>query len=208
MKKGTFLMGAGLLLILAALFLTGYNIWDDSRAGREAQELVLKMEEEIGGNDSESEGIPDYISNPDMEMPVIEINGQRYIGQLEIPKLGLTLPIMDSWSYPKLRIAPCRYQGSAYKNDLIIAGHNYQRHFGQLKTLVSGDQMIFMDVEGHLFVYEVTEMEVLAPTAVEAMQSGDWDLTLFTCTYGGQSRVTLRCKKIVNGSKLGYNNKE
>ena len=131
MKKGTFLMGAGLLLILAALFLTGYNIWDDSRAGREAQELVLKMEEEIGGNDSESEGIPDYISNPDMEMPVIEINGQRYIGQLEIPKLGLTLPIMDSWSYPKLRIAPCRYQGSAYKNDLIIAGHNYQRHFGQ-----------------------------------------------------------------------------
>ena len=143
-----------------------------------------------------------------MEMPVIEINGQRYIGQLEIPKLGLTLPIMDSWSYPKLRIAPCRYQGSAYKNDLIIAGHNYQRHFGQLKTLVSGDQMIFMDVEGHLFVYEVTEMEVLDPTAVEAMQSGDWDLTLFTCTYGGQSRVTLRCKKIVNGSKLGYNNKE
>ena len=25
------------------------------------------------------------------------------------------------------------------------------------------------------------------------MTSGDWDLTLFTCTYGGQERYTVRC---------------
>jgi sortase A len=25
------------------------------------------------------------------------------------------------------------------------------------------------------------------------MESGDWDLTLFTCTTGGQSRITVRC---------------
>lgn len=25
------------------------------------------------------------------------------------------------------------------------------------------------------------------------MKEGDWDLTLFTCTFGGQQRFTVRC---------------
>lgn len=39
--------------------------------------------------------------------------------------------------------------------------------------------------------------EVLQPTQIEKMtvkSSGDdWDLTLFTCTTGGQARYALRC---------------
>ena len=31
------------------------------------------------------------------------------------------------------------------------------------------------------------------PTSVQEMTDGDWDLTLFTCTVGGKSRVTVRC---------------
>ena len=27
---------------------------------------------------------------------------------------------------------------------------------------------------------------------IEGIESGNWDLTLFTCTVGGQSRVTIR----------------
>jgi sortase A len=38
-------------------------------------------------------------------------------------------------------------------------------------------------------------LEILRPTAVEEMISGDWDLTLFTCTIGGATRVTIRCEK-------------
>lgn len=193
-------MGMGLLLVLAALFLTGYNIWDESRAGKEADRVMDRLEERIPESDptGDSKGeTPDYVLNPDMEMPVVEIDGQRYIGKLEIPVLGLSLPVMENWSYPKLRIAPCRYLGSAYTDNLIIAGHNYQRHFGLLKTLVAGNQIIFTDVDGNRFLYEVTETEILEKTAVEQMQAGDWDLTLFTCTYGGKTRVTLRCKRIV-----------
>ena len=39
------------------------------------------------------------------------------------------------------------------------------------------------------------QVETLAPTAVDEMTGGDWDLTLFTCTYSGQARVTVRCVK-------------
>lgn len=36
-------------------------------------------------------------------------------------------------------------------------------------------------------------METLPETAVEEMRAGEWDLTLFTCTYDGRARVTVRC---------------
>ena len=36
-------------------------------------------------------------------------------------------------------------------------------------------------------------VETLPETAVEEMRAGEWDLTLFTCTYDGRARVTVRC---------------
>ena len=36
-------------------------------------------------------------------------------------------------------------------------------------------------------------VDVLAPEVVEEMKDAGNDLTLFTCTYGGASRVTVRC---------------
>lgn len=192
-KKGTILMSAGLLLMIAALLLTAYNIWDERHAGECSEELLKLLEDQMAQDDEDSEEIPDYISNPDMEMPVVEVDGYFYVGKVDIPALGLSLPVMDSWSYPKLRIAPCRYEGSVYKGNMIIAGHNYRSHFGYLKNLSIGDQAVFTDVRGNRFLYQVSDMEVLEPGNIDGMLAGDWDLTLFTCTYGGQTRMTIRC---------------
>ena len=41
--------------------------------------------------------------------------------------------------------------------------------------------------------YTVAEVTTLEPTAVEQMTDSGYNLTLFTCTYGGKSRVTVRC---------------
>ena len=142
--------------------------------------------------------IPDYLLNPDMEMPVENIDGIDYIGVLRIPTLELELPIISEWSYQKLKIAPCRYSGSAYQDDLIIAAHNYNSHFGNLKNLREGDTATFTDMDGNVFTYEMVELEILQPTDIEGMESGEWDLTLFTCTIGGSSRVTARFERVEN----------
>ena len=78
---------------------------------------------------------------------------------------------------------------------MVIAGHNYSGHFGTLKNLAPGDALSFTDIDGNVFSYTVVELETLPPYAVEEMTSGDWDLTLFTCTVGGQSRLAVRCKR-------------
>lgn len=196
-KKGTWLMTGGLLLIAAALFLTCFNLWDERRATNSAGEALRELEavrpEEAEATEPGEAEIPAYLLDPGREMPVVEADGERYIGVLEVPSLGLELPVMETWSYPNLRVAPCRYSGSAYQDDMIVAAHNYKTHFGQLKELRPGDEVRFTDTEGNVFRYAVAELETLGKYDVEEMTSGDWDLTLFTCTYGGQSRVTVRC---------------
>ena len=57
--------------------------------------------------------IPDYLIDPRVSMPTAEVEGYDYIGVLSIPVLDLELPVMDSWSYPQLKLSPCRYEGSA-----------------------------------------------------------------------------------------------
>lgn len=194
-NRGTILMTIGLLLLAAALFLAGYNIWDEHRAEGSAQQVLDQLVSETPQPEplAPEEPTPEYILHPEMDMPTVEVDGNRYIGRVTIPALGLELPVMSQWSYPNLKIAPCRYQGSAYTGDLIIAGHNYRTHFGPLKNLGVGDTVLFTDADGNQFRYTVAQVENLAKTAVEEMASGDWDLTLFTCTLGGQTRVTVRC---------------
>jgi sortase A len=128
-----------------------------------------------------------------MEMPVKMIKGKKYIGILEMPTLNLMLPVLSEWSYPNLKLAPCRYTGSAYESNMVIAAHNYLTHFGRLKELNIGDTIIFKDMDGNRFVYEVYETEILQPTDIDKMKDGGYDLTLFTCTIGGKTRYTVRC---------------
>ena len=187
-KSGTICMILGAALILTALSLFIWNKWDDRRAGASADDILPRLEEQIGDSD-----LPDPY---DSRMSEAEIDGYSYIGYLSLPSLGLELPVMSDWSYPQLRIAPCRYYGSVKTGDLVIAAHNYSRHFGNIRDLMPGDIVYFTDMDGQVSEYEVVEVNILNPMDVEEMTSSGYALTLFTCTYGGQSRVTVRCDSV------------
>lgn len=202
-RKGSVLMIGGLLLVAAALFLTCYNMWEERQAEASASAALVQILPEVPAagkpdncpEDVQEAIIPDYLLNPEMEMPAMEIDGQDYIGVLTIPALELELPVISEWSYPRLKIAPCRFEGSAYLNDLIIAAHNYRSHFGGLKNLQPGDAVAFTDADGNVFSYTVAEMETMGGNDLAALERGDWDLTLFTCTIGGKTRVVVRCER-------------
>ena len=51
-------------------------------------------------------------------------------------------------------------------------------------------------MEGTTVEYEVIALDILEPTAIEEMTAGEFDLSLFACTYGGKSRVTVRCDRV------------
>lgn len=136
--------------------------------------------------------------DPTQEMTVTELNGWDYIGYLSIPSIGLELPVMSQWSYAGLKIAPGRYSGSTYADNMVVCAHNYAKHFSPIKWLTEGAQVYFTDMDGMRWTYEVSYVENLQPTQIEEMtekteESDEWDLTLFTCTTGGSARCAVRC---------------
>ena len=204
-RKGTGLMAAGLILVLAAVGLTGFNLLQSHQAQQSSYQVVQVLEQKLPLTEPSAEEKtdeiipetqPDYVRFPNMEMPVVSVDGQDYIGTVQIPSQELELPVAAQWSYEALRSTPCRYQGSAYSDDLILMAHNYDSHFGKLRNLRIDDWVTFVHTDGNTFVYRVVEREELPGTAVEDMAAGQWDLTLFTCTYGGKSRITIRCQRI------------
>ena len=188
-------MVLGTALVLAELSLFLWNWQEDRQAGKSAENILPKIIGEIRQSDTVGGTEKPWPDPYDPAMTEVEIDGYTYVGYLSIPAIELELPVMSEWDYPGLKIAPCRYTGSTKTGDLVIAGHNYTRHFGQLSKLSEGDQVIFTDMDGEIWVYEVAAVEVLAPTAVEDMTASGYDLTLFTCTYSGASRVTVRCDR-------------
>lgn len=130
------------------------------------------------------------------EMPTMRIDGNEYIGYLELPTISISLPVMKDWSYPQLRVSPCRYHGSAYDDTMVIMAHNYDRHFGRLQSLQVGDPVQFVDARGNVFRYVVAGHEQLGKYDVEEMIIGDWDMTLFSCTFGGRARNTVRLNRV------------
>ena len=191
------LMAAGSLLMAAAVSLFLYNQREQRQAAASVQQLMPQMAEAIQQR-QEAPTEPVLLSPEEAayrEMPVKEIDGHAYIGVIGIEPLGLELPVMSDWTYPQLQIAPCRYSGSVYSDDLVVMAHNYPKHFGKLKELRFEDPVTFTDMDGNTVAYQVVALDVLAPEAVEEMTAGAYDLTLFTCTYGGENRVVLRCDR-------------
>ena len=158
-KAGTIFITAGSLLLAAALLLVGYNLYDEYRAGQTANHVLEALQQQMPETPSddlqtpensilEQTEIPDYVLNPDMEMPTQEIEG------------------------------------------------NDRTHFGPVRDVSAGTQVFFTDVKGRRFSYEVSAVETIEATAIEDAVSEAWDLTLITCTPGGQARVAVHCIKI------------
>lgn len=195
-KRHSILMLLGVILIVGALALQLYNSWDDQRAGniavKDASALIKNISQlQENTEDTEWNMNSDMDSVKDME--TMFINGNEYIGIISIPDMDVMLPVLSTWSYPLLQIAPCLYEGNYKENSMIIAAHNYKSHFGKLSNLKSGAKIQFTSTEGVLYEYRVSQIEILEGTEVKKMKQGEYDLTLFTCTYGGESRVTVRC---------------
>lgn len=197
--RGTLFLAGGALLLAASLGLAGYNLWDGNRAAAssgavmEVLSSVIQPVSQPSGDTAQEVYIPDYILDPEMDPPTVTVDERDYIGYVEIPALGLSLPVLENWSYPNLKLAPCRYAGSPYQDDMVIAAHNFREHFGRLKELAAGDEIRFTDTDGNVFRYSVVEQQQLEAYPAKAMLEGGWDLSLFTCTTGGQYRTTIRC---------------
>lgn len=207
-KLGTYLIMCGILIVGISLSLMLRNdnesLDADDFVFRELpqiQDVITERAEEQkpeGGYITPVFDNPDNLYVHDYQMEAVTVNGYTYIGYITLPSVNLELPVMDRWDDGLLKLAPCRYYGSFETNDLVIAGHNYKSSFGKLKSLRKDDALYITDMNGIVHSYIVAETEILNATDVKPMIESDWDLSLYTCTYNGKQRFTVRCVEVIS----------
>lgn len=185
------LMGLALLAASAAFYVTGMN--EELRVAQENSRVLDQMTDVILENSEDKTINYDPYSD---EMVKRMINGYEYVGVLTIEDLSVQVPVMSQLDDYRLKLAPCVHTGSVNTDDLVIGAHNYKRHFGYLSKLRPGAQIVFTTMDGTINFYTVTSIEIFMPDEGERLADGEYPLTLFTCTYGGEKRVVVRCDKV------------
>ena len=208
-KARLIIISAGCCCIIAAAALTLYNQWTSKKAADEADKLSASFFElleaatpepddgEPGTDEFLTENAPNEAETDGEEEPAsVSVGGYNVCGSISIPKIGVELAVISDWSYTNLNISACRYRG-APDGQLMVMAHNYNKHFGRLNGLSQGDTVTFTGVGGAVYTYEVTVIETLAGNQLRELISGEeWDMTLFTCTYGGENRVVARLRLV------------
>ena len=182
-KIGILCIVLGAVLLVGALGLVLFNLQQDTAARNAAMDILSRLVEQIRGNtpdepadvipDLELQVPPELLTDEDKKMTEVEIDGYAYIGYLSVPTLDLELPIMSSWSYELLEVAPCRYSGSVLTENMILMGHNYTSHFmplhdvkiGALVDLVGGSDEVGHDIAMHV---AATKPKALDASGVDA----------------------------------------
>lgn len=116
------------------------------------------------------------------------------IGRIEIPNLGLDVPLNEGISLTSIDFGPSHWPGTAMPGgttgNVVVAGHRvtHTRPFRHIDTLVPGDEIIFT-VNGVRSVYEMTSHEVVTPKQVSiAYPTSEPTATLFACHPPGSAR--------------------
>ena len=191
---------AGVVFICTAAALFGYSRMEDFIAGRHASGLmgqISLVSEPADGYDDVTDVT--FSSEQVMLIPV-SYEGMDFntIGFISVPKIGIMLPVIDRVNDDLLKISVCWYSGemSPHPERMILTAHNYRSHFGLIGSLVVGDEVVFRANSGVVYGYVVTGLMEIAGDDEVALDSGEWELTLLTCTRDRVRRVLVRCERV------------
>jgi sortase A len=121
------------------------------------------------------------------------------IALLEIPKISLSMVVVEGVSVDDLKLGPGHYPGTPLPGEpgnVVISGHRttYLHPFYNLNELTVGDPITLTKPDGTKDIYLVSETKVVAPTAVEVISNTSDDrLTLTTCNprYSAAQRLVV-----------------
>lgn len=130
-----------------------------------------------------------------------ELKGFKIIGKIEIPKLKVEKYILNKTSTKSLKVSVTKVCGPKTNEigNFCIAGHNYNKIFGKIKTLEKNDQIILTDVYGDSTIYQVYNIYKTSPKDVSCLNQdtdSEKELTLITCTAGATKRVIVKAVEV------------
>ena len=219
---------AGLSLLLYPFVANKWNTYRQSRLISSYEEVVSEKTE-AGAIDYEAEWLkaqqyndelmpmilPDSFAIAEAEgedeeyMAALNLAGDGIMGTVEIPKIGITLPIYHTTEEEVLERAAGHLEGSSLpiggeNTHAVISAHRglpSAALFTDLDLLETGDHFL-IHVLDETLCYEVDQILTVEPDETDALQVEDGEdlVTLLTCTpYGVNSHRLL-----VRGHRVPY----
>ena len=193
-RSGNILLIAGCILILGSLVtLSASRILEDRAQKRNAErvELIFSIIPPQSTGSMES--------YRDMAMPALQIHDRDFIGVVDIPTFGVSLPIYSTWDAGKVSSFPCRFWGTVYDGSLIVGGADQRGQFACLDQLWNGDTVTVTDMTGSVFTYTVSNIQRSRSAAAEVLLNEASDLTLFVRDAYNLEYILVRC--VTKGSR-------
>ena len=130
-----------------------------------------------------------------------KLKGFEIIGKIEIPKLKVEKYILSQTSTKSLKVSVTKVCGPDINQigNFCIAGHNYNKIFGKIKTLEKNDKILLTDVYGDTTIYQVYDIYKTSPKDVSCLNQdtqSEKELTLITCTAGATKRVIVKAVEV------------
>lgn len=128
--------------------------------------------------------------------------GFNSLGNIEIPKTGLNIPILETVTVKGLEVAPCILMKTGELNqsgNTLIVGHNYRngKLFSNNKKLEPGDKIIVTNLDGVVKTYSIYQKFVTTAEDVSYLKREITDkpeITLQCCTDYGDDRIIILAK--------------
>ena len=123
------------------------------------------------------------------------------IGKIKIPKLNVEKYILGETSTKSLKASVTKVCGPEINEigNFCIAGHNYNKIFGKIKTLKKNDKIILTDVNGNNTIYQIYDIYKTSPKDVSCLNqetNSEKEITLITCTAGATKRVIVKAVEV------------
>jgi len=195
-RQGRILRIAGLVLILAALAVSGYVwwlLWGTGFTTRAAQnDLRPRFEERIA-------------TRPAAEAPARTVNVPgAAVAILRIPKIELNYVVVEGTDTESLKKGPGHYSWTSYPWEetgrVAIAGHRttYGAPFWSLNELKPGDRIVLATEYG-IFNYRVTESRIILPSQAAVLhETENPTLVLTTCNprFSAAERLVIFATRV------------
>ena len=225
-KRGTtiillIVLIVGLSLLLYPTFADWWNSMHQSRAVASYVEKVANLDEEQYAqlleaaqeyNKTLLDRNNEYLLTDEQKQiydQILDVGGLGIMGYIEVPTIGVTLPIYHGTDESVLRVAIGHLEWTSLpvggeSSHCVVSGHRglpSARLFTDLDKLVIGDIFVFR-VLNEVLTYEVDQILIVEPHETQALQivEGEDLCSLITCTpYGINShRLIVRGHRVEN----------
>ena len=124
-------------------------------------------------------------------MAVLSIEGEDFVGLLEMPRYGSVLPVAAGWG--DVSRYPCRFEGSVYDGTLCIGATSQKGQYDFYREISVGDSVCFTDMEGNQFSYRVTDIRYEDHADQAALRRKEADLVLFIKNVYAMEYILVFC---------------